>query len=65
MTVSSELTVKSAQQTGHKHGVGNSANSFRLSLDSAQNNKRLIMGAQLHVAIKWLLHGMSDLDFKL
>ena len=64
MTVSSGLTVNTAQQTGLKHGVGNLATGFALTLDGAQQNMRFIMGSQLHVAIEWLAHGMPELDFK-
>ena len=64
--MNSDFAVDAVEQFGEKHGVGNLANSFSLTLGGASsNNGRFIMGSRMNVEIEWLLGGMADLSFKI
>ena len=63
--MSSGFLVNSVRQFGGKHGFGNLADSFAITLSGqAQNNGRFIIGSRMTVEVQWLLDGMPELYFK-
>ena len=65
VTLDSEFLVHSLDRFGQKHGVGNLANSFSITLGGSEYNGRFLMGSQMNVQIEWHLDGMEELNYKI